>query len=374
MNSRTVFSLLFAIVTTALVVVVVEQGNESSDRTNFTLRIPPAEFLYLDGARILNYLAELEGGSVAKIHRITKEIKQVSAQATVGQATLGASTQHENEADSTIIRTEASELGLLLNDLRDDRWPGVALHWVDLAEPSDLDKIQEGWLVRFETKDLLSPGYIRPYVVVNQSATLAALFPQVAGDPEGVERAELQRSKAEAFVKKVGPNPRVTFAVAPQTFAGESDPLKILLPMQYRDLTTERSLLEKDQDRYTGGRLVVIGKVIRLFEEGENACSPKEAGCHPVYTDFATREIWRTPLEHASNFLIDHVSHSCATHHTKPERERIRGVLQGQDSKRQVKAVIETPIEGRECFLAKLKRQTRLYAPGAVVLPLAVYK
>lgn len=252
MNWRTVFSLLFAIVTTALVVVVIEQGSESSDQTTFTLRIPPAEYLYLDGARILNYLAELEGGSVAKIHRITKEIRQVSAKATAGQATLGASTQHENEADSTIVRNEASELGLLLSDLREDRWPGVALHWVDLTKPSDLKQIQEGWLVRFETHDLLSPGYIRPYVVVHQSATLAALFPQVAGDPEGVERAELQRSKAEAFVNKVGPDPRVTFAVASPPTSDEPEPLKILLPIQYRDLTTERSLLEKDRDRYTG--------------------------------------------------------------------------------------------------------------------------
>lgn len=369
---KVVFSLLFAVVTTVLIVIVIEQGNESNDRTSFTLRIPPAEFLYLDGSRVLNYLAELEGGSVAKIHRITKEINQVSGQATVGQATLGASTQHENEADSTIIRTEASELGLLLSDLREDRWPGVALHWVNLTEPSDLKRIQEGWLVRFETHDLLSPGYIRPYVVVHQSATLAALFPQVAGDPEGAERAALQRNKAEAFVNKVGPDPRVTFAVASQTSEAEPDPLKILLPMQYRDLTTERSLLEKDQDRYTGGKLIVIGKVIRLFEAEKNACSPTEASCHPAYTDFATREIWRTPLEHASNFLIDHVSHSCATHHTKPERERIKEVRKGTE--KELEEATEASIEGRECFLAKLKRQTRLYAPGVVILPLAVYK
>jgi hypothetical protein len=366
------FSVLFAIAVTALIVVVIEQGNASSDRANFTLRIPPAEFLYLDGARILDYLAELEGGSVAKIHRITKEINSVSGEATVGEAKIGASSQRENEADSTITRTESSELGLLLSDLRADRWPGVALHWVKLREPSDLEKIHEGWLVRFETQDLLSPGYIRPYVVVRQSATLAALFPQAAGNPEGVEHAELQRAKAEAFANKVGPNPRVTFAVASPNSASKSDPLKILLPMQYRDLTTERSLLEREQGRYTGGKLVVIGKVIRLFEAEKNTCSPGEVGCQPAYADFATREIWRTPLEHASNFLIDHVSHSCVTHHTKPERRQIKERLHG--TIRQLKDVAAETIEGRECFLAKLQRQTRLYRPGAVILPLAVYK
>ena len=132
--------------------------------------------------------------------------------------------------------------------------------------------------------------------------------------------------------------------------------------MRYAELTTERSLLEKDRDEYTGGRVVVIGKVVRVFDPREAECRGAGPGCEPqpAYTDYATQEIWRGPLEQASNYLIDNVSHSCRIRRTAAE------IAADPTAKRQ--------IAGRACFLAKLERQTRLYTPGAVILPLAVYK
>ena len=165
----------------------------SSGSTGFEARIPPVEFLYLDGGRILNYVAQLEGGEVGEVHRISKEISTVSGEAATGGFKVGASSQHENEADSTLTRTESSELGLLLNDLRGDHLPGVSLHAVSLEDPAGLRGLREGWLVRFSTDHLLAPGYIRPYVVVRQSATLAALFPQAAGSEASALRAAEQR-------------------------------------------------------------------------------------------------------------------------------------------------------------------------------------
>jgi hypothetical protein len=336
-------------------------GDGSSGSGGFEARIPPAEFLYLDGGRILNYVAQLEGGEVGQVHRISKEIDTVSGEASSAGFKVGASSQHENEADSTLTRTESSELGLLLNDLRSDRLPGVSLHSVRLDDPASLRGLREGWLVRFSTDHLLAPGYIRPYVVVRQSATLAALFPQAAGSEASALRAAEQRRKAESFARQVGPDPRITFAVVPP-HPRRRVSLKVLLPMRYGDLTTERSLLEKDQDEYTGGRMVVIGKVVRVFPPRRPACASSARPCEPLtaYTDYATQEIWRGPLEQASNYLIDHVSHSCRTRRTAAELEQDPS-LSGQ-------------IAGRACFLAKLTRQTQLYAPGAVILPLAVYK
>lgn len=329
--------------------------NQSSGAESFEAPLPPVEFLYLDGARILDFLAELEGGEVGAVHRISKEIASVNAGGSGDGFTVGASSQHESVAESTVTRTEASELGILLNDLAKNESHGISFHSIDLTDPRDLENaktIREGMLVRFVTHELLSPGYIRPYVVVRQSATLAALFPQAAGNPVGAERAEEQRRKAESFARQVGPDPRITFVVSPRPKKVGDISMKVLMPMHYRDLTQERSLLEKGRDQFTGGRLVVFGKVIRVFR--------KKKGSRPDYTDFATREIWRNPLEQASNFLIENVSHNCKTPRIPAQSTAPRSTAH--------------PIEGRACFLAKLKRQTALHAPGAVILPIAIYK
>jgi hypothetical protein len=346
----------------ALVLGLGDKG-ESSEAQTFQAPLPPVEFLYLDGARILDFLSELEGGQVRAVHRITKEIATASAGGSGGGFTVGASSQHESVADSTVTRTEASELGLLLNALARNDLHGVSFHAIDLNNPANVRNpkvFREGMLVRFVTHDLLSPGYIRPYVVVRQSATLAALFPQASGDPIGAKRAQRQREKAESFAHQVGPDPRITFFVSPRPRDKGDASLKVLMPMRYRDLTQERSLLEKGRDQYTGGRLVVFGKVIRVFRhETEIPCRNRARRC-PEYTDFATRETWRNPLEQASKFLIEQVSHNCST-------PRSAGAQEKHPSRSPV-------IKGRACFLAKLKRQTELYAPGAVILPIAVYK
>jgi hypothetical protein len=348
-------------------VVVLTQGEGSSSPSG---RLPPAEFLYVDGPRILNYLAQLEGGRVEEVHQISKEIRSLSGGAAAGGLEAAASTQRESVADSTVTRTQSSVLALLLKDLAADDRHGASVRPVRLDSAKDLGGIEEGQLVRFVTHSLLSPGYIRPYVVIRQSATFGALFPQFRKHPAGVRRATHQRRKAEVFARQVGPNPRITFAVSPPPSDGET-PLKVLLPMHYLGLTSERSLLAKGDDRYVGGRLVVIGKVARMFppdEEGEE----EEA---PAYTDFATQEIWRSPLEHAaSNYLVDEVSHNCETRHSNAELVKAERNLNAGVAPERSRGILDRPIEGRQCLLAKLKRQTRLYAPGAVILPLAVYK
>lgn len=348
----------------ALSVGYVEIWGKGSDTAGegFEARIPAVEFLYLDGDRVFKYLAELEGGEVGSVRRISKEIKSVKVDAGQGGFDVGASSQHESSAESTVTRTESSALGLLLAKLEDNEREFVHYHDVDLDNVQDLMQVREGMLVKFVTHYLLSPGYMRPYVVVRQSATLSALFP---GDGESsADQSAAQRQKAESFAHQVGPDPRLTFAVAPPHEDGEK-PLKLLLPMRYRGLTEERSLLERGPDEYTGGRLVIIGKVIRLFKHRVRCdggrCVGKET---PEYTDWATRETWRNPLEQASNYLIDHVSHSC----TMPR-------FVGEDQKRPQKGKPSTQVlEGRPCFLGKLRRQTELHAPGAVILPIAIYK
>jgi hypothetical protein len=359
---------VLAIVAAAVIAVVVVELRDSggdSGSSGFEPPIPAVEYLYLDGDRVLEYLAEVEGGEVGSVKRISQEIRKVEAGVAQGPFNVGASAQHVNSAESTVVRTKASALGLLIKKLEDAENDFVDYHDVTLSRAQDAWDIREGMLVKFVTHSLLSPGYIRPYVVVRQSATLSALFPRGTDSATAAGRAAKQQQRAESFARQVGPNPRLTFAVSPPPHEGAKKRLKILLPMSYSGLTEERSLLEKGPDEFTGGRLVVFGKVIRLFKHrvhcDENVCFGRR---QPEYTDYATRETWRHPLEGASNYLIEHVSHSCLAHRSEIEKRELHRMLAGPIPQ----------LKGRACFLRKLKRQTELYAPGAVILPIAIWK
>ncbi len=114
--------------------------------------------------------------------------------------------------------------------------------------------------------------------------------------------------------------------------------MRFLLPMQYQELTDERSLLEG-----TGESFTVVGKVVRIFGPGPN--SERRSS----YTDSATQEVWRQPLEQAPASLVQRASVGCQ----------------------------QKTVEGkRGCLTKKLRQQTTLKAsrPGAVIIPIAIYK
>jgi hypothetical protein len=339
------------------VLALVNDGSDSGGAAAaYTSPLPPGEFLYLDGPRILTYLSEMEGGEEASVHRIAGLVTSQTAGANVEDFNVGASAQYESKAEGTVIRTEASELGLLLRDLAEDHDKSVAYHYVHLDKADSLNEIEEGDIVRFTTNALVGPGYIRPYVVVRDSATLGALFPHALGSAASVNAAKRHRSQAELFAHQIGPDPRITFLVSPGE-EGKRIPT-ILMPMRYSALTTERSLLEKDAEKHTGGKVTIFGKVVRKFTSDPTSCTPEQSPC-PNYTDFATREVWEHPLDHASRYLVRRVSHNC--------RLEEEGLTQAGER--------EAPaLSGRECFLAKLRRQTELFAPSAVIAPIAILK
>jgi hypothetical protein len=339
----------------ALVVAHTDDSNRSKD-PEYTSALVPGEFLYLDGPRILTYLSEMEGGEAGPVHRIAGLVSSANLGATVSDFNVGASSQYESKAEATVVRTEASELGLLLRDLAKDEQPGVAYHDVKLNEPGSLAKLKEGDIVRFTTHALVGPGYIRPYVVVRDSATLGALFPRELGSKRSAALALIHREEAELFAHQIGPDPRITFLISPGQ--EEEDIPTLLMPMRYAALTTERSLLEKDSEKHTGGEVTVFGKVVRKFESEPTSCRPEQAPC-PNYTDFATREVWEHPLDHASRYLVRHVSHNCRLDLAE------EADADGQEPE---------SLSGRECFLEKLRRQTELFAPSAVIAPIAILK
>ncbi|HKZ12690.1 MAG TPA: hypothetical protein VJL81_02480 [Solirubrobacterales bacterium] len=340
-----------------VVALVLVSGNDSSNSDPaYTSALPPGEFLYLDGPRILTYLSEMEGGEAGAVHRIAGLVSSTNTGTETPDFNISAASQYESKAESTVVRTEASELGILLQDLAKDERKGVSYHYVHLSKPDSLTELTEGDIVRFTTHALVGPGYIRPYVVVRDSATLGALFPRELGNPQSAAAAELHREQAKVFAHQIGPDPRITFLISPGQ-EGKDIPT-ILMPMRYAALTTERSLLEKDSEKHTGGTVTVFGKVVRKFESSPHSCRPAHDPC-PNYTDFATREVWEHPLDHASRYLVRRVSHNCRL----DLEEEAKAGHQEADS-----------LSGRECFLEKLRRQTELFAPSAVIAPIAILK
>lgn len=146
--------------------------------------IAPAEFLYLDNVRVAAYLAQLEGGA-ARSERLSRTLtRDVSGKATAGGAfEVGASAQEERFIEREVTPTAASNYFRLFDALEDAEDPSVRLRWVDDPRNYEaLARLHEGDFVGLSTRDLLRQDYIKPYLVVRQPSTLAALFP-LAGGP-----------------------------------------------------------------------------------------------------------------------------------------------------------------------------------------------
>jgi hypothetical protein len=232
----------------------------------------------------------------------------------------------------------------MLRDLLKDEVDGIAIHNLTLQSAQELKRVQEGWLVRITTGRLRAPGYIRPYLIVRHSATAPALFPREGKSQAAKRRSEAMWHRAQVFGHRVGPNPRITLEVRQPPPPKGGSPVRMLLPIEYRDLTSEREMLEGIGHGFTGGRVVVVGEVVDVLRSRNKLGRP----LHPKYVDYSTRESWQGPLRHASNSLIKRI---------------------GRCRRAGAKASAR-----RRCLLREMRRQTELSQPGVVILPLAIYK
>ncbi|HEY5052251.1 MAG TPA: hypothetical protein VII45_02465, partial [Solirubrobacterales bacterium] len=172
---------------------------------------------------------------------------------------------------------------------------------------------------------------------VRQSGTLPALFPLPSKSKARREAVEHLREVSEGFARQVGTNPRLVFSIQPENTKGEKKDFKLLLPVRYKHLTDERSLIQNG-----GGRFTVVGKVVRIFSSDEDES----------YIDSPTREIWTQPVKHAPAGLLQRSARRCRL----PDGETAQNG------------------ELRECVLAALHDQTEVDQRGAVIIPVAIYK
>jgi hypothetical protein len=318
----------------------------------------PAEFLYLDGNRVLAYLAQFDGGTFT-----TKKLTSKASETEGGKLAVQSAVELEQsstaeESISKEIRATAAgnyiELLAKLEGLHE------GLRTIGLRQfKHQVSQLEEGQFVRFQTHALRPPIYLNPYLAVRQRETLATLFPlPPRGDPER-EKVRLQRAKARRFRKRVGRDPRVVFALRPQNekelneetldSEEEEDHVQYLMPMDAGLLTRERSLI-----KFGGGDFTVVGKVVRVFPEGGDDNRPA------AYVDSPTLETWQQPLARAPLKLLCRTDPECAE------------VLhdRGAGPEQRIAAIGEA--RGKE--IEALEEQTRIVKRGAVILPIAIYK
>jgi hypothetical protein len=317
----------------------------------------PAEFLYLDGNRVLAYLAQFDGGNFTTKKLTEKSSSELSGSISLQGVEGGEKSQNEESTSKEIKATAAGNYIELLAKLE-----GLhgGLKTIGLRHFNhDVSRLKEGQFVRFETHSLQPPVYLNPYLAASQHETLATLFPLPRKGEPGRERVELQREKATHFLNRVGDDPRVVFALRPLSKTKkeektpslgeeEEDHVQYLMPMDARLLTKERSLL-----KFGGGEFTVVGKIVRIFPE---AGDEKPT----AYVDSPTLETWQQPLAAAPRKLLCRTDPECAK------------TLHEGDA--DVQARHEAIRESRGSAIAALEQQTRIAKRGAVILPIAIYK
>jgi hypothetical protein len=318
----------------------------------------PAEFLYLDSARVATYLAQVDGGTVESEKLTRKLTESLSAKISLEKAgEAGASQSVEAFAERTLKPTAASSFFALRAAL-------VRNEVIRVIRPrffqADVEDLPEGQFVTFRTSALLPPIYTNAYLAVRNAYTVAAIFP---GSPA-------RRKVARKFFKKVGENPRMVFALQPYVTRkeqklvefdaelegkakGEQAPKPVmrrpyvyLLPLSAQLLSGERSLI-----KYGGGRFTVVGKLIRSFPEPTH-------DLRPAYVDSATLETWEQTIKQAPGDLLCRTAPNC-------DARRLH--LSGVARKRAIRTA-------RKSILHALETQTRIQRKGAVILPVAIYK
>jgi hypothetical protein len=214
----------------------------------------PYEYVYLDSARVESYLGQVIGGNIGSESRseTTTNNSNVGVQVeAVGSA--GASTSKQLTTSAVVTLTEADRFYKLLDDLKADN----ALTTVDVKSEAlspELEGLQEGAMVRIENAFIHLPPYLSAYPQLRYASydisAVSNVFETPALSKFGPSEVELvHRAKAarEAFMTRVGANPRIPFTVSPPGTT-------IVIPAHFVDLTGDPSLLSTN--------LTVVGKVV----------------------------------------------------------------------------------------------------------------
>lgn len=288
--------------------------------------IPPAEYVYLDSARVLAYLGQIEGGLSSGEKRSRLRTERLTASITARGAEVGGASKQTVGSEQTITQTEADRFFRLLQLLRQIKVirgrsePLLTEFKADLAQESASDKkeedkqqderedrqaekmrttlrgVKEGDFVRIRAARLFLPPYAAIYPRVRYAASFTrGGFGSTRALTAPVTRQE--RREVQSYLKGLGANARLPLVVP--TLRGDArvrEAVTFLVPVRYQFLGKEPSLLS--------GNVEVLGKLVykdpRLASEVR-----KTTAREPAYVDRQTLATFGPKLLTTSPDLLE---------------------------------------------------------------------
>jgi hypothetical protein len=312
--------------------------------------IPPPEYAYLDNPRVGVYLGQIEGGLTSSEKRTRSVTDARTGGVAAGGVELGGSSSSGQSVEETITPTDTALFYRLLDRLDDKGY----LHELNASNaPAAFAKalavVPEGSFVRIAACKLRVPAYVQMNEIITDSRSAISADRAWSTAVYGTEEERIATKIAEAkargdkamtgipqyhlaaaderrlklvakrFDAAIGANPPVPLA----SCAGKplDTPRKpdLLFPVALDALTKERSLL--------AGPVTIVGKVVRQVR-----------GPGDVYVD-------RKAFAAYNDAVL--------------ELDEALGNFYGDD----------TPTLGTE-----LSEDVTVSPPGAVILPIAIYK
>jgi hypothetical protein len=252
--------------------------------------IPPPDYAYLDNARVALYLGQLQGG-LARSEQLTQQLTQSrNAGVSASALSLGGSTGSSSAVERVVTPTATARFYQLLDLLDKNGY----LHTIDAsASPQErvraFAEVPEGTFVRLRRCALRLPSYVRlartfgtgGYVSASNAYSGAGQRPPVASNalghamqlagkaefylphPPSIGPAGAERRLADAvraLAKKAGRNPRVPLSTCSGKVALRPRGVDLLLPIRLAALSSEPALL--------AGPVTVVGKLVRSVRPG----------------------------------------------------------------------------------------------------------
>jgi hypothetical protein len=276
--------------------------------------IPPPDYVYLDNARVVLYLGQMEGGLSAS-EKLTEQLTQ-NRNATLAASgfQLGGSSDESSARERIVTPTATARFYRLLDRLQANEY----LHTVDAAlKPKALAgafaTIPEGTFVRLHNCMLRIPPYVQfgqlwraSHGAMSDIETAFALGGESPETMLAVEAARIQSpggpksatgtgaiafpagtrrrlaAAGTSLARLVRRNPRVPMSCG-ETANPQPAGLDMLFPVRLGELSPERSLL--------AGPVTVVGKVVRVVRRPDDA-----------YVDSASLALFQKPVETAAMF------------------------------------------------------------------------
>jgi hypothetical protein len=307
--------------------------------------IPPPEYAYLDNGRVLAYLGQIEGGLSSGEKRTRSVTDSRTGGVAAGGVELGGSSSSDQSVEETVTPTATSLFYRLLDRLGAKGY----LRELNASSPpavfaNALGRVKEGFFVRIAGCRLRVPTYVQMNEIIDESpgafSAERAWLTAMHGTEEEVNAVQAAKAAAsgakstvgtptyaltvvdrrrltaaaKSFAAAIGRNPPVPLsscAGAPLETRRKPD---LLFPVALDALTKERSLL--------AGPVTIVGKVVAQVRRPVDVYVDRNASA--AYTD----------------------------------------VVYAMDA-----------ALGEEASLSsELSDDVTVYPPGAVILPIAIYK